>query len=647
MGNMSGSYGNHYTLWQSITVNSQNVANNKSNITVKMYLSFDGSSYYSYTNNTTSGTMIIEGSTYNYSISSINFSSGQAKDILLATWTGDIAHNTDGTKSLSVSGSWNTDTSRIGSGSCSVSKVLSTIPRASSISCSTANIEENAVITINSSSNSFTHKVIAYFGDETVTVATEKAGGTFQWTIPSSFYAQIPNSKTGVGTLTCETYASETLIGSKSIVLNITTSESKCRPTVTATVEDTNSATVALTGDSSKLIKYKSTAYVKVTPVAKNSATIKSTTVRNVTVTNNEISFANFSGSAFKVVTTDSRGYTNSEYILTPTIIQYIPLTLNATFFRPQPTTGEVQLTYSGNYFNGSFGYVSNEISFTWKYRKQGTSEWTTGGTITPTISGNTVKQTTISLGKEFDYQTAYDFQLVAVDKLTTLTITAKVSMGLPVFYWGKDFIYMNGEIIKNNGYLPVFRGYTTDFNTALTHGFYAFASTDITGSPITGTVYGTLEVIVQQSKTWDYSNLGLYIWQIYRDTEGREFQRYGVNSETMSEWQRVYHENVLYDNSSGTAGTVTWSKSIANSSYIEIYYGTINKGTIYCNKIYSPNGTKGRLLHCGSTHLFHKDITINKTSISVEGYRSIQVSDGTNDTTANSIYIYKVVSYR
>lgn len=457
MGNMSGSYGNHYTLWQSITVNSQNVANNKSNITVKMYLSFDGSSYYSYTNNTTSGTMIIEGSTYNYSISSINFSSGQAKDILLATWTGDIAHNTDGTKSLSVSGSWNTDTSRIGSGSCSVSKVLSTIPRASSISCSTANIEENAVITINSSSNSFTHKVIAYFGDETVTVATEKAGGTFQWTIPSSFYAQIPNSKTGVGTLTCETYASETLIGSKSIVLNITTSESKCRPTVTATVEDTNSATVALTGDSSKLIKYKSTAYVKVTPVAKNSATIKSTTVRNVTVTNNEISFANFSGSAFKVVTTDSRGYTNSEYILTPTIIQYIPLTLNATFFRPQPTTGEVQLTYSGNYFNGSFGYVSNEISFTWKYRKQGTSEWTTGGTITPTISGNTVKQTTISLGTEFDYQTAYDFQLVAVDKLTTLTITAKVSMGLPVFYWGKDFINVYGDIRKNDvSILPV-----------------------------------------------------------------------------------------------------------------------------------------------------------------------------------------------
>ena len=129
MGNMSGSYGSHYTLWQSITQNSQDIANNKSNVTVNMYLSFDGSSYYAYTNNATSGNMTINGSTTNYSIASINFSSGQVKDILLATWTGDIEHNPDGTKTLSVSGSWNTDTSRIGSGTCSASQTLTTIPR--------------------------------------------------------------------------------------------------------------------------------------------------------------------------------------------------------------------------------------------------------------------------------------------------------------------------------------------------------------------------------------------------------------------------------------------------------------------------------------------------------------------------------------
>ena len=55
MGNMSGDYGSHYTLKQTITVNSQDKTNNTSNITVRMYLSFDGSSYYAYTYDSSSG----------------------------------------------------------------------------------------------------------------------------------------------------------------------------------------------------------------------------------------------------------------------------------------------------------------------------------------------------------------------------------------------------------------------------------------------------------------------------------------------------------------------------------------------------------------------------------------------------------------
>ena len=134
MGNMSGDYGSHYTLWQSITQNlPQDIANNKTNVTVRMYLTFDGSSYYAYTNYKTSGSMTINGATYNYNIDNINFSSGQAKDLLLAEWTGDIEHDADGTKTLSVSGSWNTDTSRIGSGSCSASLELTKIARYSEI----------------------------------------------------------------------------------------------------------------------------------------------------------------------------------------------------------------------------------------------------------------------------------------------------------------------------------------------------------------------------------------------------------------------------------------------------------------------------------------------------------------------------------
>lgn len=136
MGNMSGSYGSHYTLWASITENSYDIANNTSNVTVKLYLTFDGSSWYAYTNYTTYGEIQINrwndteyASTGAIGINSISFSSGVYKDLLLAEWTGDVYHNSDGKKTVKVKCSWNTDTTRMGSGSCTAELKLTDIPR--------------------------------------------------------------------------------------------------------------------------------------------------------------------------------------------------------------------------------------------------------------------------------------------------------------------------------------------------------------------------------------------------------------------------------------------------------------------------------------------------------------------------------------
>ena len=136
MGNMSGSYGSHYTLWASITQNSQNQVANTSNVTARLYLSFDGSSYWASQYDTTYGEMKINrwsdtefGQAGATEISELVFSSGVAKDILLASWTGDVPHNSDGQKTFIVKGSWNTNSSRIGSGTCQETKVLTPIAR--------------------------------------------------------------------------------------------------------------------------------------------------------------------------------------------------------------------------------------------------------------------------------------------------------------------------------------------------------------------------------------------------------------------------------------------------------------------------------------------------------------------------------------
>lgn len=380
-----------------------------------------------------------------------------------------VQHNPDGTGSVTLSGYWYTG--RTGSNyipeAISVSKniTLKTIPRASSITCSTANIEEEATITITSANASFVHNVFGAFGNQEFSVASNRAGGTFPWTIPSSFYKQIPDNPRGQGTLHCQTYSGSTLIGTTSILFYVTTSKEKCTPSISGTVVDTNQTTINLTGDANKLIKYKSTAKATISASAKNSASISKKVINGTTVSGNELSIANVSATSFKFETVDSRGYPNSTTV-TPQMIDYVPLTINATFFRPQPTTGEVQLTYSGNFFNGNFGAKQNTVGIEWHYRVKGSDTWIKGGIITPTINGNIIEKKTISLGTTYDYQTAYEFYLYSQDCLTYFSNVTTVSVGMPVFYWGKDFFNVIGDL-QENGY-SLRKYYLRNFNRAM-----------------------------------------------------------------------------------------------------------------------------------------------------------------------------------
>lgn len=391
--------------------------------------------------------------------------------------------------------------------SCNVQKdfTLTTIPRASTITCSTAYIGSNPTISIKRASDSFTHTVTYTFGSgntlKTGTIATKTTSISItNWSIPESFYECIPNNTEGTGSITCITYNGNTVVGSKTCSFTAKTVENICKPTVNATLTDINPTTANLVAGMStvanKLVANKSTARLVInTTLNKSAGSIKSVTVNGTNIgANTSITkdYINVNVTKFEIIVTDTRNYSTT-YTFSKdngnlTIINYVPLTLNSNFFRPQPTTGEVQLTYSGNYFNGDFGSVSNTLSITWKYRAQGTNSWITGGTLTPTLSGNKISKKTISLGTSFNYQTAYDFQLTAVDKLTTITRNVTVSVGMPIFYWGEDFLTVtgtlnskalnvNGENITNRieGYGQTCKLVTGDWNTACgtTSGFY------------------------------------------------------------------------------------------------------------------------------------------------------------------------------
>lgn len=359
-----------------------------------------------------------------------------------------IAHNPDGSKSFTVSGfsgwiyaSGNTYAS-------SQSFTLPTIPRASSVSCSTADIGSNATISISRASSSFTHTLSYTFGSLTGTIATKTSSTSVSWTIPTTFYAQIPNDKSGTGTITCDTYNGSTLIGSKPTSFTATVNESTSKPTLNPTAVDVNTTTTALTGDSSKFIKYYSNASVSTGASARNSATLTSQkitcgakSISSASGTINSVESGSFTFSA-----TDSRGYPTTQTV-NKTLIDYIKLTCSLNAGAPT-TDGVATLKISGNYWDGTFGALANTLTVQYRYKAQGGSygSWTT---VSATKSNNTYNATATISG--LDYRTTYVFQARAVDKLATVNTDEQARRTTPIFDWSKDDFNVNGTLKVNN----------------------------------------------------------------------------------------------------------------------------------------------------------------------------------------------------
>ena len=330
---------------------------------------------------------------------------------------------------------------------------LPNIPGASTLTCTDAYIESSASIIVSKKVSTHTHTINYTFGSLTGNIVTKSSDTTIGFTLPTSFYAQMTDSKTKTGTLSCTTYnSSGNQVGSvQTTTFNAMANEDKCKPTVSMTAVDSNTTTKNLTGDENKFIKYFSTANVTLTSTAKNSATISS---RKITCgdgkssTSASASFTNVESASFTGSATDSRGFT-STVNLNKTLIEYIKLTCNVDIYRPAPTTGEVYLKVSGNYFNSSFGTTANTITLRYRYKESTSSTWGSWNTITATKSGNTYSYSA-SLGTNFTYTKSYNFQINSYDKLMNLTVDKTVAQGIPVFDWGEEDFNFNVPINAN-----------------------------------------------------------------------------------------------------------------------------------------------------------------------------------------------------
>lgn len=433
---------------------SQSVSGNYSDVTATGYVKRNSSSYWPY-NSSSSASLSINGTAKSYT-GSYDLRSDGYKTITSNTVR--VYHNNDGTKSITISFSFNGKlSSYYPNGSISQTITLPTIPRASTVACSSPYIGDTATITISKKVSSFTHNVTYHIGELTGTIAESTSETVLSLdtsAIKEEIYALIPNSKEIAATIRCRTYNGDTKIGDTQVAnFNLYAKESECKPDVSGTVVDTNEATSKY----GKLVKYISKPKVTVEATPKYNSTIKSYSINlndGQSSTLQEDTFESIGSNSITVNATDSRGYSNPQTIELE-MIDYVKLHIdNISIERTEDVSSEVLLNANGVWFNGSFNEENtNTLSASFQYNAG--SGWVDGGTLTPTIKDNTFTFTDVSLGNIYDYNSEYQFKIIVSDSLMTTGNENKEAITVPkgqeVVAIGEDTVWVYGDLLLND----------------------------------------------------------------------------------------------------------------------------------------------------------------------------------------------------
>lgn len=493
----TGTYGSKYTLRLQCTQHKRNVAANTSNVTVTLTCYRpDGSSSgaYSLTASKNNAKLSVNGVQRVNRNLAIDMRNG--KVVTLATWTGDIAHNGDGSKTVAVSGSFSMPSGTgCSGGSISKSWSLVSIPRASSISSVSASVAAGSAATVNISraSSSFTHDVTWSMGGysyKRTGVATSAS-----YTIPMSWINAIPNSTSGTATVQVQTKSGSTNIGSAVSKTFTVTVPASVVPSFNFGISRVDGQVPAAWGI---YLKGKSKATATISGATGSySSTIRSYSISgggsSTTGTSMTTGFLNTTGTiTFTAKVTDSRGRAMTKTASISVTDYFTPYVSGASVYRCN-SAGAADS--NGTYFraaatakyascNGKNGYTLRV-----RYKKPTDSAWSGYTNIS---SGSYVIVSGLSTEYSYDIEISVgDYFAGAIWRSTvpTAAYTMHLKKGGKGIAFGKASerdnavetawpIYINGASNWNIAQ-PTILGTGTDLNKTRMPGFYAIGSND------------------------------------------------------------------------------------------------------------------------------------------------------------------------
>lgn len=397
--------------------------------------------------------------------------------VWVASGTTTVSHNADGSKSISVSASFNNadrGTYLPTTGSCSGNLTLTTIPRATTPSIDKPSLDCGSAIKISgtSASSNFSHKVYVTWNGTKTQIGTIASGTTtpsFSYTIPTDWEKKIPDSTSGIATFTLETISGSTSVGSKTINATIKVRSSIVPAIGTVGISDTNSIcagigqyvqnqsklkfTIATSGNQGSTITSVSTKF--------NGQTYSGSTFTTQTIQN--------SGTlTYTITVTDSRGRTATKSGSINVVAYNPPSLTNVSAKRANSgyAVDESSGTYALLHFKVGFTGLSNKnvTSFYIQYRASGATSWTKINSWANNYTlnqdykaGNLFTSTTttyeVAFGVKDKFMSDYSWQIVTVTPTYALINFGKDGKSLTFF--GQDNnnanqLTVNGDLISN-----------------------------------------------------------------------------------------------------------------------------------------------------------------------------------------------------
>lgn len=564
-----------------VTQNSQSIANNTSNVTVKVNATWTGGSYNLLEK---SGSCTINGTKYTFT-SPFNTGRTKSGSSNLFTKTLDITHGSDGKKTLAISASY---TSGVSSGTveASANVTLDTIPRLSTLSVSNGTLGTAQTLTISEKASAFVHKLYYTCGNSGTVYILGSASATStslstSWTPPISLAAQNTTGTSVSIKFTLATYSGSTLIGSDSYTKTFTI-PSSVKPSCSVTIEDVGTM---LNGNHLQgLAKLKIT--VKPTlshgsPIASYRTIVNGKTYTSASFTTELINA--YGELSITSTVTDKRGRSGSKTETITIMTYHKPHFTVYNASRAKMTDDGPVLDPTGNFIyvtvTTSASYLSglNSAFLQINYKKSTVSNYTNLQTVT--IPGESMETWSSDFIFQADTDASYDVQLALADSVVTNEnpITQKILVGTAKVFmsWRKDFKGISfGEVAEEDdvfkvawkmvstyGHLissPVELQQNTDLDKLLDVGYYVISTTEVSST------------ILNKPPFLTASDTGTASIEVGRMGDGlQKYQRYSLCSKGMQmTFQRIYYSNswgdwVIY------AGCTGWRTLELTSGFI------------------------------------------------------------------------------